>query len=176
MREDNRDRRAEKFSEKLLDAALANHHGAEPEDGLEDRVLANLRRQSRAARSGSWNPAPAIIAAAIVLTLFAVDHLGRRPAVPDVALSGADARRGGDDSTLTSWQAQAGERKPTVGGMRLVKAFAAPPSSPRRRDLALNLSSRRTDELAESGLRLEEVRITELKLDDIVLDNNKRQE
>jgi hypothetical protein len=176
MREDNRNRKAEKFSEKLLDAALSNHQGAKPEDGLADRVLANLRRQPRAARSGSWNPAPAIIAAAIVLALFAVDHLGRRPAVPDVALSGADARRGGDDSTLTSWQARAGERKLTAGGVRLVKAFAAPPSSPRRRDLALNLNSRRADELAESGLRLEEVRITELKLDDIVLDNNKRQE
>jgi hypothetical protein len=176
MREDNRNRRAEKFSEKLLDAALSNHHGVEPEDGLEDRVLANLRRQPRAARSGSWNPAPAIIAAAIVLALFAVDHLGRRPAVPDDALSGAGARRGGDDSTLTSWQAQAGERKVRIGGVRFVKAFSAPPSSPRRRDLALNLNSRRTDELAESGLRLEEVRITELRLDDIVIGNNERQE
>jgi hypothetical protein len=176
MRQDNRDRRAEKFSEKLLDDALSNHHGAEPEDGLEDRVLANLRRQPRAARLGSWNPAPAIVAAAIVLALFAVDHLGWRPAVPDVALSGADERRGGDDSTLTSWQAQAGERKLTVGSARLVKSFAGPPSSSRRRDLALNLSSRRTDELAESGLRLEEVRITELRLDDIVIGNNERQE
>jgi hypothetical protein len=176
MREDKRTRRAEKFSEKLLDAALSNHHGAEPEDGLADRVLANLRRQPRAARSVSWNPAPAIIAAAIVLALFAVDHLGQRPAVPDVALSGADARCGGDDSTLTSRQAQAGERKLTAGDVRLVKAFAAPPSSPRRRDLALNLNSRRADELAESGLRLEEVRITEIRLDDIVIGNNERQE
>jgi hypothetical protein len=174
MREDNR--RAEKFSEKLLDAALSNHHGAEPEDGLEDRVLANLRRQPRAARSGLWNPAPAIIAAAIVLALFAVDHLGRRPAVPDIALSEADARRGGDDSIRTSWQAQADERKLTAGGVRLVKAFAAPPSSPRRRDLALNLNSRRANELVESGLRLEEVRITEIRLDDIVIGNNERQE
>jgi hypothetical protein len=176
MREDNRKRRAEKFSEKLLDAALSNHHGAEPEDDLEDRVLSNLRRQPRAARSGLWNPAPAIIAGAIVLALFAVDHLGRRPAVPHVALSGADARRGGDNSTLTSWQAQAGERKLTADGVRPVKAFTAPPSSTRRRDLALNLNARRADEPAETGLRLEEVRITEIRLDEIVIGNNERQE
>jgi hypothetical protein len=78
MREDDRGR--EKFAEELLDAALPKHRGAEPQDGLEDRVLANLSRRSRAGRPASRNPAPVIIAAVIVLALFAVDHLKSRPA------------------------------------------------------------------------------------------------
>jgi hypothetical protein len=49
-------------------------------------------------------------------------------------------------------------------------------SAYRRRDLALNLSFRREDERAAGGLRIEEARISEIRLDDIVIGDNERRE
>jgi hypothetical protein len=187
MREDDRSR--EKFAEELLDAALPKHRGAEPQDGLEDRVLANLSRQSRAGRPASWNPAPVIIAAVIVLALFAVDHLKSRPAASDPAIAavskdngdngdngddgddGDDGPRGGGASSAPAPRAMAGEG----AGVKIAKAFSASSAS-RRRDLALNLSFRREDERAAGGLRIEEARISEIRLDDIVIGDNERRE
>jgi hypothetical protein len=60
-------------------------------------------------------------------------------------------------------------------GVKIAKAFAAASAS-RRRDLALNLNSRRDDERVEGGLRIEEARISEIRLDDIVIGNNERRE
>jgi hypothetical protein len=174
MREDDRSR--EKFAEELLDAALPKHRGAEPQDGLEDRVLGNLSRQSRSGRPASWNPAPVLLAAVIVLALFAVDHLTGRQntsAPAAGASSGADARRNGGASVAPAPPDVAGEF--AGAGMKIAKAFAAAPAS-RRRGLALNLSSRREDERAEGGLRIEEARISEIRLDDIVIGNNERRE
>ncbi|MGH9753530.1 MAG: hypothetical protein ACREA2_12170 [Blastocatellia bacterium] len=182
MRKDNRNPLAEKLAEELLDAAISNHRGAEPRAGLEDRVLANLRQQSRAARSVSWNRAPAMIAAAALLIFFAVDHLIYHPAASDpamVAALGADEPRGGVDSNPIAPIAKAGEREVVTDGVKLAKAFAASKrifSSSRRRDLALDLNSRRADERADAGLRVEEVRIAEVRLDEIVISNNERQE
>jgi len=187
MPEDNRNHLTEELSQELLDAALANYRDADPRAvlpiaGLEERVLANLRQQSRAARPVSWNRIPAMIAAAALLILFAVDHLIYHPAESDpatVAVSGASERRGGVDLDLTSRQAKAEEREVVADGVKSAKAFAASkhaPSSPRRRDLALNLNSRQAEERAEGGFRVEEVRIAEVRLDDIVISNNERQE
>ena len=173
MREDDRSR--EKFAEELLDAALPKHCGAEPQDGLEDRVLANLSRQSPAGRPASWNPAPVIIAAVIVLALIAVEHLRSRPAASDPAIaavskdSGDDGPRGGGASSAPAQRAMAGDG----AGMKIAKAFAASSAS-RRRDLALNLSSSIEDERAAGGLRIEEARISEIRLDDIVIGDNER--
>jgi hypothetical protein len=170
MREDDRSR--EKFAEELLDAALPNHRGPEPEDGLEDRVLANLRRQARAGRPASWNSAPVIIAAVIVSALFVVAHLRPRPNASDpsvVEAPGVDARRNGGASVASGLRPMAGD------GVKIAKVFAAA-SAYRRRDLALNLNSRREDERAESGLRIEETRISEIRLDDIVIGNGERRE
>jgi hypothetical protein len=175
MREDDRSR--EKFAEELLDAALPKHRGAEPQDGLEDRVLANLSRQSRAGRPASWNRAPVIIAAVIVLALFAVDHLKSRKAASDPAIAavskddGDDGLRGGGASSAPAPRAMAGEG----AGVKIAKAFSAS-SAYRRRDLALNLSFRREDERAAGGLRIEEARISEIRLDDIVIGDNERRE
>ena len=178
MREDDRSR--EKFAEELLDAALPKRRGAEPQDGLEDRVLANLSRQSRAGRPASWNPAPVIIAAVIVLALFAVDHLKSRPAASDPAIAavskddgddGDDGPRGGGASSAPAPRAMVGEG----AGVKIAKAFSALSAS-RRRDLALNLSFRREDERAAAGLRIEEASISEIRLDDIVIGDNERRE
>jgi len=175
MREDDRSR--EKFAEELLDAALPKHRGAEPQDGLEDRVLANLSRQSRAGRPASWNPAPVIIAAVIVLALFAVAHLKSRPAASDpsiAAVSKDDEPGGGVDSVTAARQTKAGG---LVGdGVRIAKAFSFARLASRRREFALNLNSRRANERSESGLRIEEAQISEIRLDDIVIGNNERRE
>jgi hypothetical protein len=169
MREDDGSR--EKFAEELLDATVSNHHGAEPEDGLEDRILANLRRRSRAARQVSWNPAPVIMAAAIVLALFAFDHLRRRPAASDPVIAAVSRV---DEPASAARQIGAGV---IVGdGVKLQRAFAAAHSASRRRDLALNLNLRRPDQRSESGLRIEEAKISEIRLDDIVISSNERQE
>jgi hypothetical protein len=61
-------------------------------------------------------------------------------------------------------------------GLKLAKAFAAGPSVSRRRDLALNLNSRRAEDRSETGLWIEEARISEIRLDDIVIGSNERQE
>jgi len=173
MREDDRSR--EKFAEDLLDAALPKHRGAEPQDGIEDRVLANLSRQSPAGRPASWNPAPVIIAAVIVLALIAVEHLRSRPAASDPAIAavsknnGEDGPRGGGASSAPASRAMAGDG----AGVKIAKAFSASSAS-RRRDLALNLSFRREDERAAGGLRIEEARISEIRLDDIVIGDNER--
>jgi len=175
MREDDRSR--EKFAEELLDAALPKRRGAEPQDGLEDRVMANLSRQSRAGRPASWNPAPVIIAAVIVLALFAVDHLKSRPAASDPAIAavskddGDAGPRGVGASSAPAPRAMAGEG----AGVKIAKAFSALSAS-RRRDLALNLSFRREDERAAGGLRIEEASISEIRLDDIVIGDNERRE
>lgn len=177
MREDNRSR--EKSAEELLDAALSNHRGAEPKDGLEDRVLANLRQQSRSTRPVSWNPACVMIAAVIVLALFAVDHLARRRPASDSAIavvSMVDKPRGAGASDLIARQVKAGEIEVVADGVKLAKAFAVAPLASRRRDLPVNLNSRRAEERSESGLRVEEVRIAEIRLDDIVIGKNERQE
>jgi hypothetical protein len=171
MREDDRSR--EKFAEELLDAALSNRRGAEPEDGLEDRILTRLRQQSRASRPASRNTAPVIIAAVVVLTLFAIDHLTRRTATSDpsvVAVSGAGA------SNLNARQTKTGEVEVAADGVKIAKAFAAARSSSRRRGTALDLNPGRAEQQAESGLRVEEVQIAEIRLDDIVIGNNERQE
>lgn len=191
MREDNLKRLAEKSAEELLEAALLNYRDMEPSDGLpsdgaprdglEDRVLANLRQQPRAARSVSWNQSSAIIAVTAVLMLFAVDHLIYHPtaSVPaSVAVSGDSEPRGGVDSNLTARNVKAGEREVFADVVKHAKSFAASKqtSSPfRRRDLALNLNSRQGDERAGGGLRIEEVRITDVRLDDIVIGANERQ-
>lgn len=182
MREDDRNRLTEELAEKLLDAALSNYKGAEPRTGLEERVLSNLRQQSRNTRPVSWNLAPVMIAAAAVLMFFAVDHLMRRQVVSipaNVAVSGGNEPRDGVESNPTARQAKADEIEVVADSVKQAKVFAASkriPSSSRRQDLALNLNSRRADERAAGGFRVEEVRITEVRLDDIVLSNNERQE
>jgi len=182
MREDDRNRLAEELAEKLLDSALSNYKGAEPRTGLEERVLSNLRQQSRNTRRVSWNLAPVMIAAAAVLTLVAADHLMRRQVafVPaSVAVSGGNAARDGVGADPAARQAKADEMEAVADGVTQAKVFAASkriPSSSRRQDLALNLNSSRADERADGGFRIEEVRITEVRLDDIVLSNNERQE
>lgn len=172
MREDNRDR----FVEELLDAALDSHCGAEPRAGLEERVLANLRRQPRAARSALWSSAPVMIAAVAVLALFAVEHLVNHRDSSDqvLAVSGGNEPRAGAESNLAA-------RRTTeaVGSLPAKRAKAASKSAPaslRRDDLAVNLDSNRADERASGGLQIEEVRIAEVRLDDIVIGNNKRHE
>lgn len=176
MREDNRDR----FVEELLDAALANHHGAEPRTGLEERVLANLRQQprmARTARSISWNSAPVMIAVAAVLALFAVDHLVNHQVISDpvvVAVSGGSEPRADVEASLT-----AQTTKEAAMTLQAKRAKAGPKSaapSSRRDDLAVNLDSPRADKRASGGLRIEEVKIAEVRLDDIVISNNERHE
>jgi len=179
MRKDNRDRSTEKFAEDLLDAALSNHHGVEPREGLEDRVLANLRRRPRATRPLSQRLAPVIVAAAVVLSLFAVDHLRRRQAASDPAagaVSRAEEPHGAVDPAPAAPQTNTDHREVNADGLKLAKAFAAAHSSFRRRGLALNLNSRREGERTESGLRIEEAQISEIRLDEIVIGNNERRE
>jgi len=181
MQEDNRKRLPEKSAEELLDAAISNYRDVEPREGLENRVLANLRQQPRAARTVSWNRASALIAVSAALALFAVDHLIYHPAasVPSgAAVSGVSEPRGGADSNLTARHVKAGETEVMTDVVKHAKSFAAPKqafSSSRRRDLALNLNSRQGDERSGGGLRIDDVRITEVRLDDIVIGANERQ-
>jgi hypothetical protein len=172
MREDKPNQLDEKFAEDLLDAALKNYQGVEPMPGLEDRVLANLRRQSRAARPVYWNWTSAMIAAAAVLIFFAADHLIYHPVV---SVPEANNFRSGLNSNPIVLQAKTGER--VADGLKPANAFVSSRrinSSSRRQDLALNLNSRREVERASSSLQVDEVQITEIRLDDIVISGNDR--
>ncbi len=62
-----------------LNAALAKFAAVEPRAGLEERILANLRIEQKHAAERSWWrwPAIAVLAAAIVLTVFATWRLGK---------------------------------------------------------------------------------------------------
>src|SRR5215510_16454950 len=156
MRKDNRDRLNEKFAEDLLDAALSNHHSGEPKDGLEDRVLANLRRPPRATRPVSQRLVPVIVAAAIVLSLFTLDHLRRRQAASDPsagAVSRAEEPHGVADPAPAAPQTNTDHREVNADGVKLAKAFAAAHPSFRRRNLAHILNPSRAGERTESGLR-----------------------
>ncbi len=135
--------------------------------GLEERILDNLRRQPRVARPVLWKWTSAMMAAVAVVLLFAVDHLiyhrvTSNPAV--VTLSEVD------NSNPTALQAKAGEK--LTGGLRPAKRSAA--SSARRQYLALNLKSHGKDIRPSSSLQVEELQITEIKLDDIVISGNDR--
>jgi hypothetical protein len=172
MREDNRDR----FLEELLDAALASHHGAEPRAGLEERVLANLRQQPRMARAVSWHSAPVMIAVAALLALFAVEHLvnHRTSSDPALAVSGGNESRAGVEPALAAQRAT--EAVVSLPARRVKAATKSAPSSSHRQDLAVNLDSNRADKRASGGLRIEEVRIAEVRLDEIAISNNERHE
>ncbi|MGE0128328.1 MAG: hypothetical protein AB7U82_09635 [Blastocatellales bacterium] len=169
MREDNRDR----FVEELLDAALASHHSAEPRAGLEERVLANLRQQPRMARAVLWNSAPVMIAVVAMFSLFAVDHLVNHQAASDPAVAVSNVSRVVEPNPAARLT-----KEPVVNlSAKRVKAATKPaPSSLRHDDLAANLDSPRADEQASDGLRIEEVRIADVRLDDIVISNNERNE
>jgi hypothetical protein len=70
-REDNRKERDE--LDRTLDAALAKYASAEPREGLEERVLANLRAaNTRSAQSAWWNWRFAVIAAVLAIAAVAV--------------------------------------------------------------------------------------------------------
>jgi hypothetical protein len=164
MREDNLHQLDEKFAEELLDASLENYHGVEPRPGLEDRVLANLRLQSRVARPVYWNWTSAMIAAAAVLIFFAADHLIYHPA--DTAVI-----------SVPEPPLQTKTEEKVVDGLKPANAFVSSrriPSSSRRQDLALNINSRGAVERASSSLQVDEVQITEIKLDEIVISSNDR--
>jgi hypothetical protein len=178
MPEDNRDHFAEEFAEELLDAALANYRSAEPSPGLEERVLANLSRQSRAARSTAWKWTPAMIAVAVMLALFAMDHLMNHAVVSDsasVAVSGGDeARNVGPNPAPQQVKAEAEEtvnyRTNRTNGSIVAKPGAR---SQHQQDLALNSRTPRSSERTDD-LLVEAVRITEVRLDEIVISNNDR--
>jgi hypothetical protein len=70
-REDNRKERDE--LDRTLDAALAKYASAEPQEGLEERVLANLRAaNTRSAQSACWNWRFAVLAAVLAIAAVAV--------------------------------------------------------------------------------------------------------
>ncbi|MGH9831370.1 MAG: hypothetical protein ACRD9Y_00055 [Blastocatellia bacterium] len=173
MRKDNLDR----FVEELLDAALTNYRGEEPRAGLEERTLANLREQSRAANSLSRKWASVMVAVFILLMFSVMGYLTSHPVVSDsasVAVSSGDEPRR-DESNPAALQAKAQVIEgPGHVAKRLKAAGAA--KWARHQDLALDLGARRASERAENDLRVEEVRIAEVKLDDIVISNNERQE
>ncbi len=188
MREDNRRPQTEKSAEELLDAALSKYRDVRedmPREGLEDRVIANLRQQSGAAPPIWWNRASAMMAVTAALTLFAVDHLIYHPAASvssGVVVSGESGPGGELGSSLTALRVNAVEKEVMTEVMtdvvKQAKAFVdskRTSSLSRRRDLALNLNSRRGDETAGAGLRIDEVRISDVKLDDIVIGANERQ-
>jgi hypothetical protein len=165
MREDNRDQLDEKFAEELLNASLNNYHSAEPIAGLEERVLANLRRQSQSARPVSWKWTSAMIAAVAVLIIFAVDHLifhqiASGPAI--VAVSNSAVPQTETEVKVARVESPA-RSFPTSRRI-----------SSRRGDLALNLNTLHENERPSSSLQFDDVRITEIRLDDIVISSNDR--
>jgi hypothetical protein len=174
MRKDNQDR----FVEELLDAALANYRGEEPRAGLEERTLANLREQSRAANS-LWRKRASVMVAAFILLMFsAMGYLTSTSVVSDsesVVVSGGDEPRGdGSNSAARLAKAEVIEGPGHVA--KRMKTAGITKREARYQDLALDLSARRASERAENDLRVEEVRIAQVKLDDIVISGNERQE
>jgi hypothetical protein len=174
MRKDNQDR----FVEELLDAALANYRGEEPRAGLEERTLANLREKSRAAKSLSRKWASMMVAAFILLMFSAMGYLTSTSVVSDsesvVVSSGDEPRDDGSNSAALLAKAEVIEGPGHV--VKRMKTYGAAKWEKRHQELALDLSARRASERAENDLRVEEVRIAEVKLDDIVISNNERQE
>jgi len=175
MRKDNQDR----FVEELLDAALASYRGEEPRAGLEERTLANLREQSRTANSLWRKRASAMVAAFILLMFSAMGYLTSHPVVSDsvsVVISSGDEPRGGVELNSTALLAKAEVTEGPGHVAKRMKAVGGAKWDKRHQDLALDLSARRASERTENDLRVEEVRIAEVKLDDIVISNNERHE
>ena len=176
MRKDNRDR----FVAELLDAALASHHNAEPRAGLEERALANLRQQPRMARwthSVSRNSASVMIAVAALLAFFAVEHLMNHRAAPDPTIAASNEPRAGAELNLTARRTK--EAVVSLPAKRVKVATKSAAHSFHRQDLAVNHNWhnwRRADEQANGGLRVDEVRIAEVRLDEIVISGAERHE
>jgi hypothetical protein len=66
----------EKFADELLDTAMAHYRGAEPQWGLEERILAHLRQRSRS-RLWMWSKMGPSLAA--MVTIAALSQVALRP-------------------------------------------------------------------------------------------------
>ena len=180
MRNDDRHQLTDDFARELLDAALTNCPRAEPRAGLEERVLDNLRQQPRSARVASWNVAPMMIATVAMLIIFVADHLMNHSAVSEtttVRLSEVGEKHDGDESKVTARVVAANQLEAAIEKGRLAKAFAGSipaHSSPRRREMALKLNPERSEEPAAGNIRVEDLKISEVRLDEIVLSKNER--
>jgi hypothetical protein len=121
-----------------------------------------------------------MIAMAFMFALFAVEHLINHQTTSDPTVAVSNEPRPLVEPGSTAWPRKAAVVSlPTKGAKAATKP--APSSSHRqdfshRQDLAVNLDSRHEQEGASGGLRIEEVRIAEVRLDDIIISNNERDE
>ena len=123
-----------------IDAALSKFVSVEPREGLEQRVLANLRAGQQLSAKASWWRWPAVAALAVVVIVLAVSAVRRseRPAhdfavhrslatAPNVPQPGTQAASQGGSGPIGPYEARSGRRlKPhTVIPPATVAASAA---------------------------------------------------
>jgi hypothetical protein len=177
---DDRNQLTDDFARELLDAALTNCPRAEPRAGLEERVLDNLCQQPRSARFTSWNVAPVMIATVAMLIIFVADHLMNHSTMSEsaaVRLSEAGEKRGGIESKAIAQVGAANQLEVATDKEKLTKTFAGSmpvQSSPRRRGVALKPNPERAEEPAAGSIRVEDLKISEVRLDEIVLSKNEQ--
>jgi hypothetical protein len=120
-----------------------------------------------------------MVAVFILLMFSAMGYLTSHSVVSEsenVVVSNGDETRSGVKSSPTALLAKAEVIEVPGHVTKRMKTPGATKNSSRHHDLALDLSARRASERAEDDLRVEEVRIAEVKLDDIVISNSERQE
>jgi hypothetical protein len=122
----------ERLADKWLDAALKQYGEADPRTGLEGRVLANLRAESkRLAERRNWRRALAAVTAIIVVgtTIFFVR--GRdvvKQAVPKHEAPGVTNASGAPNSDQTTPGRAAAKVTPSVAGRPRKLAAASRPA------------------------------------------------
>ena len=78
-----------RFVDDLLDAGLAQYRSVEPRPGLENRILARLRTEQKAApwRAWAWRIGAGVVAAGVILALVSQPRRQRPHTLPSVAES-----------------------------------------------------------------------------------------
>ncbi len=91
------DRRDSRFIDELLDAALAQYRGVAPRPGLENRILAQLRAESKAPPywTWPWRIGAGLVTVGVVLALVSITYRQRPHAPVSVAQSPKPAATAG---------------------------------------------------------------------------------
>jgi len=175
-----RDEKLDRLAEQLLDATLAHYRNAEPRWGLEERILANLRTQPPAPQRMWWKWLPVLAATAVVLAAAMTAHLLRRSAPPDQAATVIAAhieqkQEVGLNDKATLKPNRSGPYTHNAHSIAAKRTMPAT-SLAQRVATASEAITQRIGAQTSSDLRIEELRISDFSLKEIVINKTEQDE
>jgi hypothetical protein len=170
------DEKLDRLAEQLLDATLAHHKNAEPRWGLEERILANLRTQPPTPQRMWWKWLPVLAATAIVLAVALTAHVLRRSAPSNQAATviAAHIEQKQEAGLNDKAPLKPTRSSPHTRNAHSVAAKRTMPAASlaQRMVTASEAIAQRVGAQTPSDLRIEEVRISDFNLKEIVINKN----